>query len=156
MNNRVTSIVSAALRFLHRMEVVVAAVMVGASVLVCIVVIGTLHLSHCSMVGIQRQLGRSLAVGSATGSLSLVVITAGSNAIFLVQRWGRGRTVQAFVMVVDSHALIGSLVVAVVVVIAAAMLHFACERSRLPRVIRSERATCAVVLVMHSLLELLV
>ena len=155
MNNRVTSIVSAALRFLHRVEVVVAAVMVGASVLVRIVVIRTLHLSHCSMVGIERQLGSSLAVGSATGSLSLVVITAGSNAIFLVQRWGRGRTVQAFVMVVDSHALIGSLVVAVVVVIAA-MLHFACERSRLPRVIRSERASRAVVLVMHSLLELLV
>jgi hypothetical protein len=41
------------------------------------------------------------------------------------------------VMVVDSHALIGSLVVAVVVVIAAPV-HFSCERSRLPRVIRSE------------------
>lgn len=155
MNNRVTSIVSAALGFLHRVEVVVATVMVGASVLVRIVVIGALHLSHCSVVGIERQLRSSLTVRPSTRSLPLVVITAGSNAVFLVQRWGRGRTVQAFVMVVDSHTLIRSLVVAVVVVIAAPM-HFACERSRLPRVIRSERASCAVVLVMHSLLELLV
>ena len=137
MNNRVTSIVSAALRFLHRVEVVIATVMVGASVLAPAVVIGALHLSHSSMVRVQRQLWCSLAVRSATCSLSLVVITAGSNAIFLVQRWGRSRTVETFVMVVDSHALIGGLVVAVVVVIAAPM-HFTGEGSRLPRVIRSK------------------
>jgi hypothetical protein len=137
MNNRVTSIVSAALRFLHWVEVVIATVMVGASVLVRVVVIRALHLCHSSMVRIEGQLRSSLTVRSTTCSLSLVVITAGSNAIFLVQRWGRSWAVQTFVMVVDSHALIGSLVVAVVVVIAAPV-HFSCERSRLPRVIRSE------------------
>ena len=134
----------------------IATVMVGPSVLVRVVVIRALHPSDCSVVRIQRQLRSSLSVRSTTCSLSLVVITAGSSAIFLVQRWGRSWTVQTFVVVVDSHTLICSLVVAVVVVIAAPM-HLTCERSRLPRVIRSEAAaSCAVVLVMHSLLELLV
>lgn len=155
MDDGVTSIVSAALNIILRVEVVVTTVVVAASVLVGAVVIWTLHLSHSSMMRIQRQLRSSLAVRSTTRTLSLVVITAGTDAIFLIQRWGRCWTVQAFVMVVDCHALICSLVVAVIVVIAAPM-HFSCERPWLPRVIRSKRASSAVVLVMDSLLKLLV